>query len=292
MRYIFILILVFFLSGCAETGPVLEEEIKKLNSEITKQSEQIALSTDENNKLLMMIDEREREILDLHNEIELKNDEAELVRIHMRDSMLELTTKVTEHENQIATLKDTEFYDEYLRLRKNIMYYFDDQDILSLNKDKYVMADRFFINDLHLYMTQEEVKDMMGEEFHELISYEGLMQQFRVDWTYEDGTRLIFNPTHLIAIGTIDGSYNLDGFETFTVNAKELINEMDKHYLRASDDAYLSDLGTTHDFYFASDTNEVLFLLFDEEISDFSDIDETNALKRMSIIDYDYLFFN
>lgn len=280
-KVLYILCVVIF-TGCASSTLQVDEPQSSVTQETTQMYQELQTKIQDKNRKIMELQEKNKKL-------EEKSKKLEEEKNTLRESYHEKTSKMKE---QLEKLQENS-YKENRDIRNTMMRYFKEERKEIERKVAYAdnAENDFLANGIRLYMTQEEVKKILGDGYSERISYEVDSGHFLIHWTYEDGTVLKFNPIYLVGYRFNSTEYTTNLGIQIGDNALEGIAMLDTIYERYSNIRELNNSESVFDFYYDKKTNTAIFLITDTGETDFDTIDATTKIAMIGIDDYDWLHF-
>lgn len=280
-----IVVLVVLLTGCSNNSKYIDE-LETTNQLLRNDIDEIKTDL---SKKVSSLEEENNELKATNVELQetIKKNEEE------RNSLVVENEKLSTTIDELNKLVDRDGIAMYNSLKYHIYRYFEIERYNYVKRsEKYVGNDDITVNGINLYMTQSEVKEILGSNYTETITYEEASGYFLVRWNYEDGTTLEFNPIYLISISFSNPEFMTSYGVQVGTNAKDSLELLDNLYNRYSNIHMLDNSIDLFDFYYDKITNTVIYVQVDEKILNYDEITDKSVITRMTIADYAWQFFN
>lgn len=291
MKRIYIcLVIMGLLVGCSHRS-INIEDLEMRNKEL--ESEIISLNNSYKDKLNKTEKELEKTILK-NKELVEKINRNQRMHSEIKESLRE---EIESLRASLDTFKDDSI--DYMNktklnnLKDQIFRYFEIEHYETIRPSEDLdKSSQISINDIKLFMTRGEVREIFGEHFKEFICYEEASGYFLVNWEYEDGTVLVFNPNYLVSIKFSNPEISSSMGISCGAKTKESLKELDKQFIKYTNIHNLDNSEDIFDFYYDEDTKTIIYVFADNEIIDYENVSEDSVITGIKIIDSSWDFHN
>jgi len=216
--------------------------------------------------------------------IHLENEITELNERHnkvMIDKDMELKTCEWKYDQLECNQSKT----DYELLKGQVFRYFELEHYTTIEpSENYDVNNQISVNDVKLFMTQDEVRAIYGHEYDENIVFDAGPSNMSVYWEYDDGTMFKFNPIYLISMNFSDPGLQTSMGIRINSNAKESLELLDSQFTRYSNIHKMDNSKDIFDFYYDEETSTIIYISVDADIWHYDKIDETSGITEIKIV--------
>lgn len=279
MRNLIVALLIsLLLTGCSGNDdiPAMTLELEKLQLSL-KELEEF------NADLLEQINKSNEEQGELLSHVDALMEEADIDKSKIES----LEENILLFEGIVKEVDDStvDYKDEYYRLIDELEYFleYEHNHLLEKLYGSKVDNSEFVptvVNDISLYMREEEVIDILGEPINESFYYSP--DGFRKKLEYDD-LEIFLNPLFVYEIIVeVDSTLELNGLK-HELDTKDLISYFDSNYFRHRNYSEIGHADVQRHFYYNEEGREFIFLDFGGWTASYDDLNEDDILTSIWI---------